>query len=724
MQRAPTLPPPHAGLFGQMPSYQMLDIQYFLEQLSAAKWGILRICLLSVLLAAIYAVRPKPYEVSATIRIDPRDMRDLFSGVRNVDSEVDSIYAWTSVERVLDKLPYYGRIQPTGALSYITPFHNGIQSASQLPVEVSQLEFPDALSGKSLTMRVIDARHYTVETTGGTLIFNGTTGESASGTMTVLDGKGDAVTGHYRFRVDSIRLPPESRIAIIPAKREAFIQQTLRQLKVTKRTSNPGSSLIDIQFFNPEPNFSLLFTQALMNDYIEQSYERIAVSKKRALSQLEADLGTLGVKMTQSEQALADYMREADVVDVEAETANLLDMQKSISQSLRELSVQKAELGQIYTSRHPAMNAALEEEAILLEKFDDITRRLATLPQIKSRLVMLNREATQNSTLYQSVIEQYTQLKVDIGAVVNTASVVNNPRIIPGNPVKALVQLVVLGGMMGMIVSVGSILIRSAIRRGVLESARQLQSHIDLPVLDVSYPMDSRNPKAIAGLRESLKLVASQFRFMAYGAHNNIVVITSDRPAKNKSQLSYRLAKQFAETQRTLLIDAHVMRSRLQKRVGIDTKTGLTNAMIGDSSADSLVQRIGESDLYYMPPGERVITYQILHDHTKMKELLKGLSGLFDRIVIDLPSLEELRHWQETVALCGSAIHVVNKGRMIDNLLAYFNLPFLADESQTVHMVFMLESERVRRRPLLSRLYTRSTPDASTPASSAYRQFY
>ncbi|MDG1286991.1 MAG: hypothetical protein P8P30_05425 [Rickettsiales bacterium] len=677
-----------------IPQQGVIDLKALTEQVMKSSWLVFCFAVMFGFMAFLFAIRPIPYEVHATLNVEPVNMGSILSAGMNIDTEVGRIRSWTTLERVINKMGRYGFVTLKSSsdmpdlserLKYFLSTGKKHEERKLLPIQVDRLQFPEASNGGVFLLEVTGKNRFKVETSSGEKLFDGRVGEDQR--------KG----GAYYFHVSELNAPIGAIFTIFPLSTETMIERTLASLKVVKRTADRNGSLIDLRFFSKEPYFARHLIETIVQDYVEQAYDRISASKQRAIGDLEKELERSGAKLGTSEELLGSYMKDIDVADVDAEMRGQLEMRLSLEQSLRQVQLQRAQLKQIYTKGHPAMKAAEDKEGQLVDKLTLIQNRLAQLPEIKGKLFTMNRKVKQYATQYDSVLERYTQLKIDASAMNNYVSVVNLARIVRRDLRNKSIQIVVLGVMMGIIIALGLIVLKSNLRANILEHVDQIGIFPTLSVSDLEpgHTQRSYNVKNDENTKAIDDIVA-QFSYLASKKKNNITVVTSSKATQRKSRLTLKMAKRFAaKNGKVLLIDANVKHSYLAEYVGITGEEGFANAMVGKMPSTDIIHQIDDSDLYYMSPGNPGMSIQILRDFERFDYLLAEFGKLFDRIIVDLPSQMELPFWQTMVSRTGTTIHFLEKGEHIDYVQQYMHTvsELAKAKPETLHEVLLYTRE-------------------------------
>lgn len=686
--------------------HSVIDVRALIEQVIKSSGLIIVLAVLFGLLAFIFAVRPIPYEVHATLNVDPASSGALeLSAGTNMDTELGRINSWTTVERVLNKMSRYGIV----SLKYSPDMPSTLQRVKnfiltgkkheerdELPIHLDFMNFPSALNGQSLQLHITGKDTYSVENSKGEKLFDSKVGERGK--------KG----GDYELYITEVNAPVGSIFNLIPKSKEAMTEMVLSSLRVTKRTANKGSSLVDLHFFSKDSYFAIKLVEAIVNDYVEQSEQRILSSKENAVDELAKELELVRKQLDVAEDKLGEYMKGIDVADVDAEMRGQLELRLSLEQSLRQVQLQKAQLRQVYTKGHPAMKAANEKEAQLKAKLAKVHERLSLLPEIKGKLFTLNRKVKQYASQYTAVLEQYTQLKIDTSSVSNYASIVNLPRIVRRNLRNKSIQIVILGMIMGVIVALSFIILNSNLRANILKNVNQLSEFDTLSITDLDPDAITKKcPDKMDGGCNVIDELVAQFSYLASQKKNNITVITADKTTPKKSEISLQLARQVAQsTGKVLLIDANVRASHLAGYVGLDGEAGFANAMAGSAPSKDIIHRVDRSNLYYMPPGNPAMSIQILRDFKRFDYLLAEFGKLFDRIIVDLPSQRELPFWQGMITRTGTSLHFVEKGGHIENAMQYIHtVSELSKVSpETLHEILLYAKQDNAKHGLLDKI--------------------
>ena len=114
---------------------------------------------------------------------------------------------------------------------------------------------------------------------------------------------------------------------------------------------------------------------------------------------------------------------------------------------------------------------------------------------------------------------------------------------------------------------------------------------------------------------------------------------------------------------RTLLIDADLRKPRVHKSFELNNSRGLTNLIIGDASAEELIQPTGLDRLDVLCSGPIPPNPSELLGGPRMVQILDELKGKYDRILIDTPPIGAVTDAAVVGQVVDSVLLVVHAGK-------------------------------------------------------------
>jgi len=147
-----------------------------------------------------------------------------------------------------------------------------------------------------------------------------------------------------------------------------------------------------------------------------------------------------------------------------------------------------------------------------------------------------------------------------------------------------------------------------------------------------------RNPKSRAA--ECCRSIRTNILFSTADKPHKKLVVSSPRPKDGKTTAAVYLATTMAQSgQRVLLVDTDLRRPRLHKSLGVARTPGLTNMILGESSAEDAIKNTEVPNLFVLPAGPNPPNPAELLLTSRFQAVLAELEQKFDRIIFDSPPL-------------------------------------------------------------------------------------
>ncbi len=626
----------------------MIDLRVLFQQLKRYWWLILLLSLCALIIGFMIAIRPIPYEAHATVSVEPKVTNAAAVSFKDIEIEMGRIRSWTTVERVLDAMPFYGRVslvEDNGLDAKLRRAKFFLSTGKKhrplmmMPIRVEQLVFPSVFHGQRLMLEVLQGNAYKVSRSDGSLIFKGKTGVLA-------EHKG------IKMLVGDIAAELGTQFHITPLSRESMIESVIGSLKIRRRTTNKYTSLIDFNFHSKDPYFAVYFVQGMLDDYLQYSKIRTVSAEEQSLASLTQEQDKLREALRASEHALDDYLQTINVADVEAEQRSQHELRLSHEQVLRDIQFQKAQLKQVYTSQHPAIKAVHEKEARIVTKLQRIEERLEALSSIQGTLLSLNRSVEEKKQDYMLLNAKIAEIRVTVSSLTNPANIINKPRIVRRSLRNKAIQVIALGGMMGFILACGFVVLRTSVISSIFRQREQLGDASHVVIFDISQQ----------GRADFAADVASELSYLAARNAHCVMMVSCCTSSPAASNVALKIAKRYARKEPALLIDADTADQHLAHMLGKTSSDGFANLMSGEDIAPDSVARIDGSTLFFMPSGNLSISQILLRDIPRIEQLLEQFGSAFPCIVMDVPPLNALHKADELFAMADMVIHVIEMG--------------------------------------------------------------
>ena len=369
-----------------------IDLSEMLGTLHDNKWMIARIVCFFVVLGIIYAIVATPvYQATSTAQVEQKvpDLPGLSAltqtlGAEDPEATTQSalITSRMVVGGVVDKLrltiqssperfPLFGNF-----VARLYASHNPGKVAAPWfgmigydwggsKLDIFQLDVPDDLLDKPLTLIAGKDGDYVLEDQKGNLLVTGKAGQSSSG---------QGVT----MQVKTLLANPGTHFSVIRHRRLTVTNQLRKAIKVTEEGKDSG--ILDMTYDNANPVLAASVLGQVGELYVRQDVDRNSAEAANSLQFVREQLPKVRSQLEKATAALNAYQLKARSVDISMQTQSLLNQEVSIQTNLQQLQLQQADMQRQYTPAHPAYKALMQQIGELEAKKSAIDKQVGNLP--------------------------------------------------------------------------------------------------------------------------------------------------------------------------------------------------------------------------------------------------------------------------------------------------------------------------------------------------------
>ena len=282
-------------------------------------------------------------------------------------------------------------------------------------------------------------------------------------------------------------------------------------------------------------------------------------------------------------------------------------------------------------------------EQVLQSRVDAASAELRQIPARAIEEARLRRQVTIDENLYTTLQQRYEEARLADASSIPDVRVLDRA-VAPEQPLKDTNLRVMLVGILG---GLGLALVGAMLLDRMDPHVRypdQVTRDMGLTILGALPHVDARingaHGRAPIGVIEALRGIRMNLVHAHGTAGPMIVTISSSGSGDGKSFLSSNLALAFADGgHRTLLIDGDVRRGVLHRLFNTARKPGLTDFLLGSVPRDIIIQATAYPSLAFIGSGTRHHVSPELLGMPSLVQLLAGLRGNYDVILIDSPPL-------------------------------------------------------------------------------------
>ncbi len=331
-----------------------------------------------------------------------------------------------------------------------------------------------------------------------------------------------------------------------------------------------------------------------------------------------------------------------------AEYQNKLSTFKPAYPDMQRLKAQIDQIGQeiksavdvIKQSLKARYESALQQEALLKKKMDEVKRGVLDTRNKEIQYNILKREADTNRTLYEGLLQQYKDVGVAGAVGTNNVAIIDRAQV-PGAPFKPNLRSNLLRSFAVGLLAAALAIALFELLDDTFKSPEEIEEQLGLPVLgiipfsheDILGNISGSNP-----VGEALRSFRTALQFSTDQGTPKSIVVTSAQPSEGKSTTALALAVNFAQLgMKVLLIDADLRNPSQHRNLKRNNGVGLSNYLAGGAMPGSVFQETNVDGLYFMPSGPLPPNPAELLAGPKMMSLISTASEKVDTILIDAP---------------------------------------------------------------------------------------
>ncbi|ELN2738034.1 polysaccharide biosynthesis tyrosine autokinase [Pluralibacter gergoviae] len=604
-------------------------------------------------LAIFYALFATPiYQADALIQVEQKQGNAILSSLSQMlpDSQPESApeIALLQSRMILGKTVDDLNLQANIEQEYFPVFGRGFaRMMGDKPgrIVINRLYLPsndNENTPPEITVIVKDKDHYYIDNEN--LQINGTVGE-------LLNEHGISIL------ISSIDAKPGDRFTVELLPRLTAISNLQKIFSVTDQGKDTG--ILNLTLTSDNPILASSILNSISQNYLAQNIDRQAAQDAKSLDFLNKQLPKVRSELDIAEDKLNAYRKQKDSVDLNMEAKSVLDQIVNVDNQLNELTFREAEVSQLYTKEHPTYKSLLEKRHTLQEEKTKLNKRVSGMPSTQQEVLRLSRDVESGRAVYLQLLNRQQELSIAKSSAIGNVRIIDNAVTEP-KPVKPQKILVVLiGVILGAVFSIGIVLLRILLRRGI-ESPEQLEEiginvYASVPISEwLAKNNQRKNTKASKNQSEillalenpadlaveAIRSLRTSLHFAMMEAKNNVLMISGASPNAGKTFISSNLAATVASTgKKVLFIDADLRKGYVHKMLGHKQNKGLSDVLSGQIELESVIEKVTGAEFDYIGRGQVPPNPAELLMHARFSELLNWASQNYDLVMVDTPPI-------------------------------------------------------------------------------------
>jgi len=162
--------------------------------------------------------------------------------------------------------------------------------------------------------------------------------------------------------------------------------------------------------------------------------------------------------------------------------------------------------------------------------------------------------------------------------------------------------------------------------------------------------------------REAFKNLRTNIEFS--GEDVKVVCLTSCTPNEGKSNISFELAKSYAQLgKKVLLLDADLRKSVMRQRHRRGkVRWGMSNYLVGKAGFEDVLCETDVKNLYMVFSGPVPPNPSELLNNKRFRQMIEDARGEYDMVIIDTPPLGSVIDTAVVSKCCDGAVIVISSG--------------------------------------------------------------
>ncbi|EML7080741.1 polysaccharide biosynthesis tyrosine autokinase [Klebsiella oxytoca] len=630
-----------------------IDLRRLVGELIDHRKLILSVTSLFTLIALVYALFATPiYQADALVQVEQKQGNALLNSLSQVlpDSQPQSapeialLRSRMILGKTVDDLNLQAKIEE----DYFPVFGRGLArllgnkpnnlNISRLYLSIPGEEVPE------IDVKILDNDRFIV--TGEGIEITGKVGQ-------LIEAKG------LSLLVSEIDAEPGTTFTVSYISRLKAITNLQDNLVIADEGKDTG--ILTLSLTGDDQTQIMNIIDSISTNYLAQNIARQAAQDAKSLEFLNEQLPKVRSDLDLAEDKLNGYRQQKDSVDLSLEAKAVLDQIVNVDNQLNELTIRESEVSQLFTKEHPTYKALMEKRKTLQDEKNKLNKRVSAMPETQQEVLRLSRDVDSGRAVYMQLLNRQQELSIAKSSAIGNVRIIDNAITQP-KPVKPnKVLIILLGLVIGLFISVGLVLARVVLRKGI-ESPEQLEElgisvYASVPVseefakrVERSSKMKSKkldeaavflaveNPADLA--IESIRGLRTSLHFAMMEARNNVLMITGASPNAGKTFISSNLAEVISQTgKKVLFLDADLRKGYTHKLFNTDNNSGLSEILSGKIPVEQAVKTLPKIGFDYISRGMVPPNPAELLMHKRFGELIDWANEHYDLVIVDTPPI-------------------------------------------------------------------------------------
>jgi capsular exopolysaccharide synthesis family protein len=339
------------------------------------------------------------------------------------------------------------------------------------------------------------------------------------------------------------------------------------------------------------------------------------------------------------------------------------------------------------------LSNAETQDRFLKNRKDQITMRLAGLPETEQEMVNIKRRFDLNNELYTFLLKKRAEAAITTASNISDAQIIDVARIRTAKKVgpKTLL-IIVIGLMLGLILPLFIILMKDAFNNSI-KSKEDLEGLTNLPIMGEIAHSNYKNELAIldhprSGLAESYRGFRTNLQYLFKGNMQKVVAIHSMIPGEGKTFNSVNIATIIAmDNKKVLLVGCDLRKPRLHDIFGIPNSNGLSTYLIGQHNFKEVTNTSKVKNLHFVNSGPIPPNPAELLGNDDFQTFIEEAKNDYDYIILDNAPITLVTDGKLTGKCADANLFILRQGYSGRDQIKFINQLSENDEINHVGMI-------------------------------------
>jgi capsular exopolysaccharide synthesis family protein len=325
------------------------------------------------------------------------------------------------------------------------------------------------------------------------------------------------------------------------------------------------------------------------------------------------------------------------------------------------------------------LSHAETEARTLKKRRDNITLRLAGLPETEQEMINIKRRFDLNNEIYTFLLKKRAEAAIQTASNISDVQVIDPARVRTAKKIgPKTMLLMVIGGFLGGLLPLIIILLKDFFNDSI-KSKEDLEKGTALPIMGEIARNNYKQEMAIvnhprSGLAESYRGLRTNLQYKFRGEVKKVIGVHSMIPGEGKTFTASNLATIIAmDNKKVLLVACDLRKPRLHDVFGVPNTCGLSTHLIGQDSFKDIINKTQLEHLHFINSGAIPPNPAELLGGKEFEDFLTEAKKHYDYIVLDNSPVTLVTDGVLTSKYADSNLFVLRQGYSKQNQIKFIN---------------------------------------------------